>query len=52
MDTKSLSFKWVWWALKLSRYHFRIDYYQGKANATTNALLYFRQTSQAKKETF
>ncbi len=26
MDTKSLSFRQVWWAQKLSRYHFRIDY--------------------------
>ncbi len=26
MDTKSLSSRQVWWAQKLSRYHFRIDY--------------------------
>ena len=27
MDTKSLSSKQVWWAQKLSRYHFQIDYH-------------------------
>ncbi len=26
MDTKNLSSNQVWWAQKLSKYHFRIDY--------------------------
>ena len=30
MDTKSLSFCQVRWAQELFRYHFRIDYRQGK----------------------
>ena len=38
MDTKSLSSQQVRWAQELSRYHFRIDYRQGKANAAADAL--------------
>ena len=38
MDTKSLSSRQVRWAQELSRYHFRIDYYQGKANGAINAM--------------
>ena len=38
MDTKNLSPRQVRWAQKLSRYHFRIDYYQNKVNAAANAL--------------
>ena len=41
MDTKSLSFKQVRWAQKLSRYYFWIDYYQGKANGSADALSCF-----------
>ena len=41
MDTKSLSSKQVRWAQKLSRYHFRIDYRQSKANRAANALLQY-----------
>ena len=38
MDTKSLSSRQVRWAQKLSCYHFRIDYYQDKANRAADAL--------------
>lgn len=41
MDTKSLSSRQVRWVQKLSRYHFRIDYRQGKANAAADALSRF-----------
>ncbi len=51
MDTKSLSFCQVRWAQELSRYHFRIDYRQGKANATADALSRFPQRSQAEEKT-
>ena len=46
MDTKSLSSRQVRWAQELSRYHFRINYRQGKANAAADALLRFPQRSQ------
>ena len=45
MDTKSLSSRQVRWAQELSRYHFRIDYRQGKANAAADALSKFPQRS-------
>ncbi len=51
MDTKSLSSRRVRWAQKLSRYHFRIDYRQGKANAAADALSRFPQKSQTEEET-
>ena len=38
MDIKSLSSKQVRWAQKLSRYHIRIDYCQGKANKAADTL--------------
>ena len=41
MDTKSLSSKQVRWAQELSCYHSRIDYYQGKVNGATDALLQY-----------
>ena len=41
MDTKSQSSRQVRWAQELSRYHFQIDYCQGKANAAADALLRF-----------
>ena len=50
MDTKSLSSRQVRWAQELSRYHFRIDYCQGKANAAADALSRFPQRSQDEKE--
>ena len=50
MDTKSLSSRQVCWAQELSRYHFRIDYRQGKANAAADALSRFPQRSQDEKD--
>lgn len=47
MDIKSLSFRQVRWAQELSRYHFQIDYRQGKA---ADALSSFPQRSQAEEE--
>ena len=38
-DTKSLSSKQVCWAQELFCYHFQIDYCQGKANGSADALL-------------
>ena len=49
MDTKSLSSRQVRWAQELSRYHFRINYCQGKANAATDALSRFPQRGQDEK---
>ena len=51
MDTKSLSSKQVRWAQELSPYHFRIDYYQGKANGATDALSRYPQQSAEKEDT-
>ena len=51
MDTKSLSSRQVRWAQALSRYHFRIDYRQGKADGAADALSRFPQRSQAEEET-
>ena len=50
MDTKSLSSCQVQWAQKLSRYHFQIDYHQGKANRAANALSHFPQRSLEEEE--
>ena len=50
IDTKSLSSRQVRWAQELSRYHFRIDYRQGKANAAADALSRFPQRSQSEEE--
>ena len=50
MDIKSLSFRQVRWAQKLSCYHFRIDYRQGKASAAVNTLLHFPQRSKSEEE--
>ena len=41
MDTKSLSSRQVYWAQKLSRYYFQIEYCQSKANAAVDALSRF-----------
>ena len=43
MDTKSLSSRQVRWAQELSRYHFQIDYCQGKANEVADALSQYPQ---------
>ena len=50
MDTKSLSSRQVRWAQELSRYHFQIDYRQGKANAAADALSRFPQRSQDEED--
>ena len=52
METKSLSFRQVRWAQKLSRYHFRIYYRQGKADGTADALSRYPQRSAEEEETF
>ncbi len=51
MDIESLSSRQVQWAHELSRYHFCINYCQGKANAAADALSRFLQRSQAEEET-
>ena len=43
MDTKSLSSRQVCWAQELSRYYSQIDYCQGKANGTADALYWYLQ---------
>ena len=50
MDTKSLSSRQVRWAQELSRYHFRIDYRQGKANGAADALSRFPQRNENEEE--
>ena len=50
MDMKSLSSRQVRWAQELSRYHFRIDYCQGKANGAADALSCFPQRNQAEED--
>ena len=50
MDTKNLSSCQVCRAQELSRYYFRIDYRQGKANAAADALLRFLQKSPDEEE--
>ena len=50
MDTKSLSCQQVRWNQKLSHDHFQIDYCQGKANATADALSRFFLRNQDKKD--
>ena len=52
MDTKSLSSRQVCWAQKLSRYYFRIDYCQGKANEAADALFWYPQQSAKEEKTF
>ncbi len=51
MDTKSLSSRQVRWAQELSRYHFRIDYQQDKANRIADALSQYLQRSAEEEET-
>ena len=52
MDTKSLSSRQVRWAQELSRYHFRIDYDQSKANGAADALSCYSQRSQGEEKIF
>ena len=49
MDMNSLSFRQVRWAQELSRYHFCIDYRQGKANGAADTLLQYPQQNVKKK---
>ena len=51
MDIKSLSFRQVQWTQKLSKYHFQIDYYQGKANRVADALSQYCQWNTEEKKT-
>ena len=51
MDTKSLSSGQVYWAQELSKYHFRIDYKQDKANGAADALSQYPQRSAEEEET-
>ena len=50
MNMKNLSSRQVCWAQKLFRYHFRIDYCQGKANGAADALSRFPQRNKNEKE--
>ena len=52
MDIKNLSSRQVRWAQKLSRYHFRIDSRQNKANRASDALSRYLQQSAEEKKTF
>ncbi len=52
IDTKNRSSRQVCWAQKLSRYHFRIDYQQGKAKESADALSRYPQRSAEEEETF
>ena len=51
MDTKSLSSRQVRWAQELSRYHFRIDYQQSKANRASDALSRYSLRNAKEKAT-
>ena len=51
IDMKNLSSRLVFWVQKLSHYHFRIDYYRGKANIIADALSHYPQQSAEKEET-
>ena len=50
MDTKSLNSRQVRWAQELSRYYFRINYWQGKANGAADALSRFPRRSINEEE--
>ncbi len=50
MDIKSLSSKHVCLAQELSRYQFRIDYCQGKANRAIDMLSHFPQRNLNEKK--
>ncbi len=51
MDTKNLSSRQVRLAQELSRYHFQIDYRQGKANGAADALSQYPQRSVEEEKT-
>ena len=50
IDIKSFNSRQICWAKELSQYNFRIDYYQGKANAAADVLLRFLQKKQEEKD--
>ena len=50
METKNLSSCQLWWAHKLSRYYYQIDYCQGKANGAADALFRFPQRNNNKEK--
>ena len=50
MNPKILSPCQVLWAQELSRYYFRIDYYQGKSNRAADTLSHYPQRSQGEEE--
>ena len=52
METKSLSSRQVRLAQELSRYHFRIDYCQGKPNKAADTLSRYPQQSAEEEENF
>ena len=49
MDIKNLSSCQVWWAQKLSWYHFQIDYCQKNASRVADTLSRFLQRNQTKE---
>ncbi len=51
MNMKNLSSRKVRYVQKLSRYHFRIDYWQDKANGVADALFHYPKWSAEKEET-
>ncbi len=51
MDTQSLSSKQVQWAQELSRYHFEIDYQQGKADRAADTLSRYSRWSAEEEKT-
>ena len=52
MNTKSLSSRQVCWAQELSRYHFRINYRQSKANGAADTLSQYFQQNAKEEATF
>ncbi len=52
IDMKNLSSRQVCWAQELSKYQFRIDYYQGKANGAANILSQYPQQNVEEETTF
>ena len=50
MNAKNFSSRQIYWGQELSRYHFHINYCQGKANKAVDALSRYSQWSRSKKE--
>ena len=50
MDIKSLSSRQIRWAQELFKYHFWIDYCQGKPNGAADALSDFPQRNKDEEE--